>query len=215
MDFRALSKMLLQGWHILALGLLIGTLAGFTVTRMATKTYESSGLLYISSVRAEDPTGLAQGTRYIRDQMKSYTTLLTSPSVLAGVIAQRQAQTTPYELSKRISVDVPLDTTLMRITVSSESPEDAQQTADTLITRFIDNVQRLERRTDTQASMVDFTVIDRPSLPRNPSSPSLRTNILLGTVGGFLLGVVGVALRASWVEKRKSKPAEKGGLASG
>ncbi len=210
MDFGTLARMLLKGWRVLIICTLLGAQVGFLATRLSPKVYQSTGLLYITAIGAEDTTGLAQGTRYVQDQMKSYPTILTSPSILASVIAQRQMGISPYELSQRISSDIPLDTTIMRIGVSSNSPDDAQATANVLITRFVQAVNRLELRPGAQTSIVRLTLIDKPSNSSVPVSPSLKTNLALGTVGGLLAGgvaVVALSLRKTRRENADSEAA--------
>lgn len=204
MDFATLVRMLLRGWLAVLLCTVLGAAGGFAVTKFTPATYESSGLLYVTALGAEDATSLAQGTRFVQDQMKSYPTILTSPSILADVIAQRQLPDTPHQLSQRISSDIPLDTAIMRITVASQSAQEAQETATALIQRFVSAVNQLERRPGTQTSVIRLTLIDSPSVPSTPESPSLRINLLIGAAVGFLVGcIIAVALG---LRRRSGRP---------
>jgi polysaccharide biosynthesis transport protein len=125
--------------------------------------------------------------------VKSYSDLVTTPTVLDPVIKSLGLKTTADALGSQISASVPLDTVLIDVLVVDRNPQRAAQIATAVGKQFSSSVLELERVSDTSPSPVKVSVVRPASVPTSPISPKPTRNIALGLVLGLVLGL-GVAL---------------------
>lgn len=161
-------------------------------------TYTSSTRIYVANQATEANNLTAQDLQAGSYLVNDYKEIITSDSVLLDVIAREGLTTTPKDLISDIEVVIPVNTRIITISVNSQSPEEAQQLANTL--RMIAS-EKIKEVTKVE----DVTTIEEAKIPEIPSSPNISRNVLLGAlVGGFLTVVMILLLEL--VDDRVRRP---------
>ena len=121
--------------------------------------YQARPPLCVSTSGSADSTQLLQGSSFTQQRVKSYSDIITSPTVLDPVIQQLGLHTTADSLGKKVAASVPLDTVLIDVTVDDGNPQDAARIADAVGRQFSQSVSELERVSDKSASPVKVSVV--------------------------------------------------------
>lgn len=194
MDLHDYLRVVRKRWRtIVAVTLALVAVAAL-VTLWSPKVYQARTQLFVSTTSADSAT-LYQGNNFTQQRVKSYSDIMTTPTVLDPVIRELGLMTDADHLGRQISASVPLDTVLIDVMVDDASPKQAQQIADAVGRQFAKTVTELERVSDTKASPVKVSVVRPPSTPSAPVSPKPIRNIALGLVLGLMLGLGAALLR--------------------
>jgi capsular exopolysaccharide synthesis family protein len=165
------------------------------VTLWSPKVYQAHTQLFVSTSAGDDSSQLLQGSSFTQQRVKSYSDVITTPTVLNPVIDELDLQTDADRLGRQISASVPLDTVLIDVMVNDADPQQAARIADAVGKQFSQTVAELERVSDRSASPVKVSVVRPPSTPSTPVSPKPARNIALGVVLGLMLGLGAALLR--------------------
>lgn len=182
------SKLMSKIHMILLSGILMASLAFAGTKMLITPMYTSVTKIYVSA--KQDGSGgttysdLQAGTQLTKDYME----LIKSRPVLERVISVLQLKQGPDELSDRITVEIPEETRILKISVESDSPKEAKQIADALRVAVSAQIKEIM---DVDA----VNTVEDGSLPASPSSPSLKKNSVLGGLLGIILAVGIIFLR--------------------
>ncbi|MFD4142138.1 polysaccharide biosynthesis tyrosine autokinase [Streptomyces sp. NPDC058572] len=207
LDLRDYLRVLSRRWRVIALVTLLGTGAGILASTLATPEYRATTTLFASLQGDADTSQLNQGNSFTQARVQSYAEVVTSPEVTGPVIEYLRLRVTPGQLAERISAEAPLNTVLVRLTVTDTQAVRAARTSNALAGRFAEVIRELESPdTDTSESPVRLTVIQPAAVPSAPSSPQTTLNVALGLVVGLALGLgLGVALETVDTSMRDSK----------
>lgn len=164
------------------------------VTLWSPKVYEARTQMFVSTT-SSDSTQLYQGNTFTQQRVKSYSDIITTPTVLDPVIKELGLKTDADALGKKITASVPLDTVLIDVMVDDTDPQQAARIADAVGKQFSQSVAELERVSDDKASPVKVSVVRPPSTPDAPVSPKPLRNVALGVVLGLMLGLGAALLR--------------------
>jgi capsular exopolysaccharide synthesis family protein len=165
------------------------------VTLWSPKVYQARTQLFVSTSGSGDSTQLLQGSNFTQQRVKSYSDIITTPTVLDPVIDQLDLDTTADRLGEQISASVPLDTVLIDVMVNDRDPRRAAEVADAVGRQFAQTVSELERVSEGSQSPVKVSVVRPPSTPDSPVSPKPVRNVALGVVLGLMLGLGAALLR--------------------
>ena len=184
-DVFAMLKTLWKRKFSIVLVALVFAIAAFGYSAfLAKKEYQSTSRIYVVSRQNQDNNALTnsdlQAGSYL---VKDYREIILSQNVLTQAIDELKLDMTPAELSKKINVSVPTDTRILSITAKDGDPKEAARIANGLR-----NVAAEKIISVTKVS--DVTTLDEAEVPRLPSSPNIRRNVLLGFVAGAGLMVV-------------------------
>ena len=172
--FLALKKKIV--WILLTTIVFAGA-AGLITKFAMTPVYSSSAQLYVMSKSGiSQLTDLTMGTQLTQD----YMVIVKTRPVLEQVINDLKLDMDYKELSEKITVENPTDTRIMQITVSDNDPELAKNITQDLA----------EVTSKTVAEKMDVkspTIIEKAYKADKPDSPSLKKNVLIGAVLGFIL----------------------------
>jgi receptor protein-tyrosine kinase len=194
MDLQQFIKTLRVRWKFIVVTLLLGTMlsAGFAMSK--SPTYESTGRIFI--VVPNDIAGNGFSTLLVTQRASSYADLAKDPTLLQKVLARSGLNISLTELSSRIRASVVVDTQIVRITATGESPEEAKSLADVEVQQLLALVKDLERPADEDAApAVVARAAGEPSLNLTTTGPPLWLSIFLGFVLSGLIGVMGAVLR--------------------
>ena len=189
-------RLLLRRWRVVlaCVVLLVGAAAGLTATM--TPVYASTATSFVA-ITSGDGTDASvyQGSQFALQRVKSYTEVVRSDDVLQPVIASLDLPLSVAELQRKVSADNEVDTVLLTVTATDESPELAQDIAAAVNARLATVVERLETPRDGARSPVTVTTTVPASLPQSPVSPRIPLNLALGLLAGLALGTVLAVLR--------------------
>lgn len=168
-------------WHklwALILFLVVGACIAGAATMLMTPKYQATSTIYMFSKETDlsSLTSLQIGSQLTAD----YEKLATSRPVVEKVIQQLGLDMTYEEFVSMIQINNPTDTHMLTVTVTSTDPQQAADISNTLADALSDRVEEI---IDTdRPNMVEEAVV-----PQNASSPSLKKNIMIGAVLGFVL----------------------------
>lgn len=204
MELRDYLRILHSQWMLIVAVTLIGVAAAAAFSLVATPQYEAKTKLYVSVHTDSQATGdLVQGSNFARQNMATFVELATTDSVMRPVVEELGLKMTPGELAEQVKVDVPLNSTLLNITVTDDAPAFAAEVANEIGDRMRVLVQEeLEPpRDDEGISAVQVKSVQPATVPKNPVSPRVKFNLALGLVGGALVGI-GIGVLRSLLDTR-------------
>lgn len=180
--FLALKKKLV--W-ILLTALVFAGAAGLITKFAMTPIYSSSAQLYVMSKGGiSQLTDLTMGTQLTQD----YMVIVKTRSVLEQVIEDLHLDMDYKELGNKITVENPSDTRIMQITVTDKDPEVAKDITQDLA----------EITADTVAKKMDVkspTILEKAYKAEEPDSPSLKKNVVIGALLGFILMAAAIVIQ--------------------
>jgi tyrosine-protein kinase len=194
-DLHDYLRVVRKRWRTIAAVTLALVAVAALVTLWSPKVYQARTQLFVSTSAGDDSSQLLQGSSFTQQRVKSYSDVITSPTVLDPVIDQLGLKTTAEALGERVSASVPLDTVLIDVMVDDASPEQSARIADAVGKQFAQSVSELERVSASGPSPVKVSVVRPPSVPTAPISPKPVRNVALGLVLGLMLGLGAALLR--------------------
>lgn len=179
-----LAEMFFGLWskiHIILLSGILMALVAFVGTKLfITPMYTSVTKVYVLSKQDNNANvtynDLQTGTQLTKDYME----LVKSRPVLEQVIAVLNLDMETEDLAEMISVETQTDTRIITINVKNENPKQAKEIADAI--RESISIQITEIM---DADSVN--TVEDGSLPKEPSSPNVLRNLLIGAILGILL----------------------------
>lgn len=182
-DLVELFMVLKSKLHIILLSGILAALLAFIGTKLLmTPMYTSVTKMYVLS-RQDSSAGVTFSDLQTGSQLtKDYAELVKSRPVLEQVIAVLNLDMEPEDLAENITVETPTDTRILSISVESDNPKEAKEIADTLRETVSSEIKEI-----MHAESVD--TIEDGNLPKEPSSPSLKKNMVLGGALGVFLAL--------------------------
>lgn len=154
--------------------------AGFISKLFLDPVYASSAKLYVISREDNNKsmtlTDLQTGTQLTKD----YQILIKSRSVMEQVISDMGMDINYDQLAKMITVNAPVDTRIIEITVSNKNAYTAKLLADT-VARV--SAEKMVKFMETEK----VNVIEQGNLPTQPSKPNILIYCLVAGVAGAFL----------------------------
>ena len=180
--FLALKKKIV--WILLAAIIFAGA-AGLITKFAMTPIYSSTAQLYVVSKGGlSQLTDLTMGTQLTQD----YMVIVKTRPVLDKVIEDLHLDMDYKELGDKITVENPSDTRIMQITVKDKDPEVAKEITQDLA----------EVTAHTVAKKMDVkspTIIEKAYKAEQPDSPSLKKNLVIGALLGFILMAAAIVIQ--------------------
>ncbi len=205
MTLRDVLAAVRKHWVLMVLPVLL--LAGGVgyLSLTAVPQYRAHAAVYVTIAAAEDPGDLNQGTSYTQAQMLSYARLASLPVVLDPVAESLGLEQTGRELAGRVTASTSGDVSILDVSVTSASPDEAAQIANAVVDQLRRAIEDLAPDTGTGASAVSATVVDSAVPPQAPFAPSTRRNVLAAGFAGVVLGVLAAWLREA-LDTRVRRP---------
>lgn len=172
-------------WLFITALALLGASIGFVLGLNSPKMYKASSSVFVSTPRGSTATELVQGSTFTQNLIQSYAKLAKMPSVLSPVITKLDLQTTPEQLADAVSADTPMNTVLIEITVTDESPTQAALIANAVSSSLATTAQALSPKADNGIPAIAMQQVEQAQAPNNPFAPDKR----FMTLTGFALGL--------------------------
>jgi len=172
--FKALKR---RFWIIFAVTFLCGGIAGVFSKFVLTPQYTSTAMVYILS---KETTLTSLADLQIGSQLtKDYAVIVTSRPVLEDVIEELGLNTTIKDFKKKITIDNPKDTRILKISVEDPDPQMAKAIADEIANTSSEYIGDI-------MEMVPPKMIESGEVPTQKTSPSNGKNAVLGAMIGFV-----------------------------
>ena len=167
-------------------------------TVIAKPSYSSTTRIYVVNRQQNDNSTLNQDLQAGTYLVKDYKEIILSQDVLTKVIADLKLKLQPSELAKKINVTVPTDTRIVSIAVSDGNAEEAARIANSVRQAAAEKIIAVTK-------VADVTTLEAAEAPKEPSSPNIKRNTVIGFLaGGMLMSVISIVVEV--LDDRIKKP---------
>lgn len=194
-------RILRRNWLLVTALTLLGILVGGVASVLVRPTYTAETQLFVATQSSGSVTELQQGNSFSQARVQSYVRTVASPLVLQPAIDNLGIDTTAAELAERVTASTDLNTVLINIAVSDESPVQAAAIARAVADSLIQTVDSLEKPKSGGTSPVSLSITKPAVAPTAPSGPNTRLNLAIGALAGLAVGT-GCAILRSRVDTR-------------
>ncbi len=205
MGMKDYARILRRSWLMIVVAALIGVIAAWTVTSTRTSQYAATSAAFVSSDRSGTLAELTQGNAFTEGRVSTYAKLASEPIVTQPVIDDFDLGVTPQQFADKLTVTIPVDTTMIEITVQDASPSVAANLANAVMTSLQTTVAEIETSTTPvttpgaapaqAAPPVKITQVRFAEKPTSPVSPNLLLNLAIGLFAGIALGALAGIIR--------------------
>lgn len=180
-----LRKLWSRKFFIIFIALVVGTIALLGSVFLIKPKYTSTTRIYVVSRTADSITNqdLQAGSYLVKD----YQEVITSNEVLSSVIDKEKLSLTPNELSSMISVTIPTDTRVISISVEDDNAQEATTIANTVREVAAEKIKAVTK-------VDDVTTLEAAEVPKEPSSPNIKRNTLIGVIAVGVLAVISIII---------------------
>ena len=180
-----LRKLWSRKLFIIFIALVVGTIALLGSVFLIKPKCTSTTRIYVVSRTADSITNqdLQAGSYLVKD----YQEVITSNEVLSSVIDKEKLSLTPNELSSMISVTIPTDTRVISISVEDDNAQEATTIANTVREVAAEKIKAVTK-------VDDVTTLEAAEVPKEPSSPNIKRNTLIGVIAGGGLAVISIII---------------------
>lgn len=183
-----LFGILKRRWPLIVLTTLSTTLIAFCLSMyVLTPMYETSATMIVSYKQNQESVMTYNDVVMSQNLVNTYSEIIKSRRVLDQVIEELDLSVSPHELAEGITVSPRGDTEIIEVTVSDASPSLATDIANQVSAVFQKEIQDM-------MEVDSVETIDHAIEPKNPVSPNIMMNTL---IGGLLGGVISVLLAFS------------------
>lgn len=186
---------------------LLGALAGFLFARSSPPLYKAASSVFVSANRGENTSDLVQGSVYTQNLMQSYAKLVQTPSVLDPVVTSLNLDITAAQLAHKVSADAPLNTVIIVVTVTDESPEQAAAIANAVSAQLSTVARQLSPKHADGTPGVSISQVGKATAPPAAFSPNTSLLVVAGAGLGTLLAL-GIVVSRRLVERRINSEAD-------
>jgi capsular exopolysaccharide synthesis family protein len=185
-------------WWRLALISALGAAIGLGWASTQPRLYSAAASAIVATGPSEDIGTALVASQFAQSRVQSYLSLVQSRTVADYAIDKLELKETASSLVSRVYGWIPDGTSVLKISASAESPEDALTLAEAWVEGMILAVDKLEMAGTlggNARSIVHLVTLESASLPQFPSSPNFRQAVLFGGIAGLVGGFGYVLLR--------------------
>lgn len=197
MELRDYLRVLRRNWILIVSLALVGLLGGAAASLLVRPTYTADTQLFVAINNSGTVQELQQGNTFSQARVQSYTKTVGTPVVLQPVIDTLGLSMTASELAAKVKASSDLNTVLITISATDESPVQAAAIAQAVGDSLVKAVDTLERSDKASSSPVKLSIVTPAVAPREASSPNTRGNLALGLLAGIALGAGTTLIRTS------------------
>ncbi|HFI0812672.1 TPA: YveK family protein [Streptococcus suis] len=148
---------------------------------LATPQYDSTTRLYVVNQSSDNGAGITnQDLQAGSFLVKDYKEIILSQDVLKIVITTLGITDDIDDIKEKITVNIPVDTRILSITVRDSDPNQAATIANTLRDEAAKKIIEVTK-------VSDVTTLEAALPAEKPSTPQTKRNLVLGFVAGAFL----------------------------
>lgn len=196
LELKDYLRVLRRNWIVIFASVLIGILISGAASLLMRPKYMSETKLFVALQNSASVSELQQGNVFTQARVQSYVKTVSTPAVLQPVIDSLSLDESPEVLANKITAASDVNTVLISISVTDESPIQAAAIAQAVGGSLVNVVDTLEKPARGEVSPVKLSIVTPAVAASAPISPNVRLNVMLGFLAGLLAGLGLVALRA-------------------
>jgi capsular polysaccharide biosynthesis protein len=167
------------------------------LTSTKPKVYEATTLIRVEQ-RTQDPGQVLSALETGAQLVRTYARIATTSTIEGNIANQLKGQVPPGEVYGSLSASQVSDLELLNLTASSQNPKVAALIANAAPQALREWI----KRTATTRDLV--VTVQQAGVPSSPSSPQVKSNLVLALVLGLILNS-GLALLADFLLDRVGK----------
>ncbi len=194
---------------VIAICAALGLLTSFVWMLLQDEVYTANSSGYVTAGGGQSISESFSSQTLAQQKAKAYVTLFTNRNVSEDVIKKLKLDTTPSELTSRITATLPPDGVTIEVTAEAGTPEQARDIADAVVKAAAAEAKKMEQAGPSRKAMgPDGEVTDVSSqaqvvivpsesavLPTAPSFPQPQRILPIGLILGLLVGYAIAAIR--------------------
>ena len=145
MTLRDYLRTLREHWGLVAVVTLLGVAVAAAGWWVRPAEYTASMRMYVSAQSADTAQSAFQGAQLSQQRVTSYVDLVSSTRVSEAVIRQLRLSGTPEDVAEKITASSKVDSVIIDVEVTGESPQNVAAVANAVGTVFPRLVDELER----------------------------------------------------------------------
>lgn len=162
---------------ILIAGLIMAVLAFAYTKTLVVPMYQSSAKMVIKVVTAESLTTYSD-VQIAVGLVNDCVEIIKSRQVMQNIIDKLGLDYTPEQLLSQISISVPADTRVLKVSVTNPDPQLAKDIAEALC-------EASESTVADNVGVDSINTFEKPSTPIRPVSPNVAKNTITGAFAGM------------------------------
>jgi capsular exopolysaccharide synthesis family protein len=186
-----------RNWLLVVALTLAGLTCGGAASLLVKPTYTAETQLFVAISGSGSIQELQQGNTFSQARVQSYVKTVVTPIVLQPTIDRLGLSMSTSELATKVKASTDLNTVLINIAVSDNSPVQAAAIAQAIADSLVEAVDSLETPKTGGSSPIGLSVITPATAPVSPSAPNTRLNLVAGFLGGLALGLAGAVARSA------------------
>ncbi|HGD2116063.1 TPA: Wzz/FepE/Etk N-terminal domain-containing protein [Streptococcus agalactiae] len=181
--FNLLKKLWKKKFLITFVAIAFATAGFFYSLFIVTPQYTSSTRIYVINPNTPNNSITAQDLQAGSFLANDYKEIITSTDVLEKVISSEKLNYPSSQLLQKITVSILKDTRVISISVEDANPKMSQKLANSVREAAVSKIKAV-----TQVE--DITTLEKGNLPKAPSSPNIKKNVLIGFIVGAGLSTI-------------------------
>lgn len=188
---------------------LVGLGAAYGWAEIQTPVYSASASGFLKT-HIVDEEGVALGPTasdsFAKAKVSTYQDMAMWTNVAEYAAEELGTDSPPEALVRRITVENPENTAILKITATGSTPEAARDLASAWVKGLTATIDKFEGNGLPGSAPVGMILGESASLPTTPSFPDTRTALLVGGVLGLGAGIAFALLRA--LSDRRVRPGD-------
>ncbi|MGV3300931.1 Wzz/FepE/Etk N-terminal domain-containing protein [Streptococcus agalactiae] len=181
--FNLLKKLWKKKFLITFVAIAFATAGLFYSLFIDTPQYTSSTRIYVINPNTPNNSITTQDLQAGSFLANDYKEIITSTDVLEKVISSEKLNYPSSQLLQKITVSILKDTRVISISVEDANPKMSQKLANSVREAAVSKIKAV-----TQVE--DITTLEKGNLPKAPSSPNIKKNVLIGFIVGAGLSTI-------------------------
>lgn len=195
MDEHGFWALIRKRWISILIFGVLGCLGGSAYFVSASPEYSAEAELFVSAVGGQSASDLAQAGDYSQQQARNFSVVATRGAVLDPVVKSLDLNMSAKELGHHVSATVPLNTSIISITVTDGSAQQASIIANAIAHSLTDSVADLTPKRSNGSSPIKLHTVQRALVPSAASAPNRLMSVGSGIIIGIIVGLALVVLR--------------------